>query len=115
MIVQLTKTAINYNMPFFRYLAIGRSFNDQHFSYQIGISPAIKVVREACLSIWTIMRPECIPKHTKEQWELTALEFERRSNFSHCLGVVDGKYMQVIKPEHSGSMLYNYKDFFLWY
>jgi hypothetical protein len=58
------------------------------------------------------MRPECTPKPTKEQWELTALEFERRSNFPHCLGVVDGKYMRVIKPEYSGSMLYNYKYFF---
>jgi hypothetical protein len=27
------------------------------------------------------VRPDCIPKPTKEQWELTALEFERRSNF----------------------------------
>jgi hypothetical protein len=35
------------------------------------------------------MRPECIPKPTKEQWELTALEFERRANFS--LGAVDGE------------------------
>jgi hypothetical protein len=34
----------------------------------------------------------CIPKPTKEQWELTALEFERRSNFPHCLGAVDGKH-----------------------
>ena len=58
------------------------------------------------------MRPECIPKTTKEQWELIALEFERRANFPHCLGVVDGKHIRVIKPEHSGSMFCNYKDFF---
>ena len=45
-----------------------------------------KIVREVYLSIGSIMRPECIPKLTKEQWELTALEFERRDNFPHCLG-----------------------------
>ena len=56
------------------------------------------------------MLRECIPKPTKEQWEMTALEFERRSNFAHCLRAVDGKYMRVIEPEHSGSMFYNYKD-----
>jgi len=82
-----------------------------HFSYRIGISTASKIFREVCLSIWSIMRPECIPKPTKEQWELTALEFERRANFPHCLGTVDGKHIRVIKPEHSGSMFYNYKDF----
>ena len=59
------------------------------------------------------MRPECIPKPTKEQWELTASEFEKRANFPHCLGAVDGKRVRVIKPEHSGSMFYNYKDFIL--
>jgi len=52
------------------------------------------------------------PKPTKEQWELTALEFERRANFPHCLGVVNGKHNRVIILEHSDSMFYNYKDFF---
>jgi len=58
------------------------------------------------------MRPECIPKPTKEQWELTALVFERRANFPHWLGAVDGKHIGVIKPQHSGSIFCNYKDFF---
>jgi len=53
------------------------------------------------------MRPECIPKPTKEKWELTALEYERRANFPHCLGAVDGKYIRVIKSEHSFSTIYN--------
>ena len=94
------------------YLASGCSFHDLHFSYGIGISTASTIVREVFLSIWSINRPECIPKPTKEQWELTALEFERTTNFPHCLGAVDGKHIRVIKPEHSGSMFYNYKDFF---
>jgi len=68
--------------------------------------------REVCLSIWSIMHPEYIPKPTKEQWELSAFEFERRANFPHCLGAVDGKHTRVIKPEHSGSMFYCYKGFF---
>jgi len=58
------------------------------------------------------MRPECIPRPTKEQWELTVLEFERRANFPHWLGAVDGKHIRIIKQEHRGSMFYNCKDFF---
>jgi hypothetical protein len=61
------------------------------------------------------MRPECIPKPTKWQWELTALEFERRANFSHCLGAVDWKLIRVIKPERGGSMFYCHQDFSPWY
>ena len=106
------KEIINYRIPSYRYLASECSFHDLHFSYRIGISTASKTAREVCLSTWSIMRPECIPKPTKEQWGLTALEFERRANFAHCLGAVDGKHTRVIKPEHSGSMFYNYKEFF---
>jgi len=58
------------------------------------------------------MRPEYISKPTKGQWELTASEFERITNFPHCLGAVGGTYVRVNKPEHSGSIFYNYKDFF---
>jgi len=93
----VTKRVINYRIPFYRYLASECSFHDLHFSYWIGISTASKRVREVCLSIWSIMRPECIPKPTKEQWELTVFEFERRANFLHCLGAVVGKHIQVIK------------------
>jgi len=66
---------------------------------------------EVCLSIRSIMRPECIPKPTKEQWELTALEFETIANFPHCLGAVVGKHIREIKPEHSGSIFSCYKNF----
>jgi len=57
------------------------------------------------------MHPECIPKPPKEQWELIGLEFEKTANFPHCFGAVDGKHIRVIKPQHSGTMFYNYKEF----
>ena len=79
MTVQVTKRVINYRIPFSRYLASGCSFHDLHISYRIGISTANKTFREVCFSIWFIVPPECIPKPTKEQWELTALEFEKNS------------------------------------
>jgi hypothetical protein len=65
---------------------------------------------QVCLSIWSIMLPECIPKPTKKLW--SALEFEIRANFPHCLGAVVGKHIREIKTEHSGSMFSCYKDFF---
>jgi len=67
--------------------------------------------REVCLSIWSIMRQECIRKPTEEQWELTALEFGIRDNSPHCLGAVVVKHIREIKPEHSGSIFSCYKNF----
>lgn len=96
----------------FRYLASGCTFTDLHYNYRIGISTASYIVREVCLSIWSILRLECIPVPTKERWELIAEEFEKRANFPHCLGAVDGKHIRIIRPANSGSMFYNYKDYF---
>jgi hypothetical protein len=41
------------------------------------------------------------------------MEFEKTANFPHCLGAVHVKHIRVIKPEHSGSIFYNYKHFFV--
>ena len=58
------------------------------------------------------MRPECIPTPTTEQWEFTALDFERRANFPHCIWVIDGKLIRILKPDHIGSIFYGYNDIF---
>jgi hypothetical protein len=55
-------------------------------------------VKAVCLSIWSLMRPQCIPKPTEEQWGLITLEFEKRANFPHCSGAVDRKHNRAIPP-----------------
>jgi len=94
MIVQVTKIVINYRIPFYIYLVSECSFHDLHFSYRIGISPARKTEQYA--SEFGLFGPEYISKPTKEQWELTASEIERRADFPHCLGAVGGKHIRVI-------------------
>jgi hypothetical protein len=42
---------------------------------------------------------------------IESLESETRANFPHYLRAVNGKHIPVIKPEHSGWIFYNYKDF----
>jgi hypothetical protein len=65
---------------FFHISSEWMQFHDLHFSYRIGFSTASETV------IWSIIRPECIPNPTKEQWKLTTLEFEKRVNLLHYLG-----------------------------
>ena len=58
------------------------------------------------------MGSQCIPELTKEIWESTATGIWEKGNFPNCLGAVDGKHIRIIKPEESGSMWFNYKEYF---
>jgi hypothetical protein len=49
----------------------------------------------------------------KNDWIRTADEFYYdRTNFSYCIGVVDGKHVRIKKPNGSWTQFFNYKGFF---
>lgn len=62
--------------------------------------------------MWLILREECFPPFSTERWLEISSVFEKNANFPHCLGALDGKHIRIIKPTKSGSLYYNYKNFF---
>lgn len=50
--------------------------------------------------------------NTQDEWKSIADEYERQRGFPHCIGSIDGKHIKVFKPDNSGSIFYNYKQFF---
>jgi len=53
------------------------------------------------------MQPLYLPQPTTEMWETTARRFEKRWQFPHCIGALDGKHIMIKKPAKSGSSFFN--------
>ena len=95
-----------------RYLASGNTLADLYYTYRIGVSTLSDIIQSVCTSIWTVLKNESIPQPTTERLMEIAEKFEENANFPNCFGSVDGKHVRVIKPQHSGSLCFNYKEYF---
>ena len=49
---------------------------------------------------------------TEEEWMGVSKMFHDRWNVPHCLGALDGKHVRITCPKKSGTLYYNYKNFF---
>ena len=104
----------NYQLQdsFFRYLASGCNFHELHFSYRIGISTASKIEKYV-LVFGLLCFLNVFPNLQKSSGNWLLWIFFKKGSFPHCVVLVDGKYIRVIKPEHSGWIFSCYKDFFV--
>lgn len=53
-----------------------------------------------------------IPIPSEEQWNHIAEQFYEKWNFPNCIGALDGKYVVIESPAHSGSKYFSYKKTF---
>lgn len=53
-----------------------------------------------------------MPISDKAKWIEISQRFEQNAKFPHCIDALDGKHIRIVKPEHSGSLYFNYKNFY---
>jgi hypothetical protein len=95
-----------------RYLATGDSYHSLMYGFRVPHNTISLLIPEVCRAIVAEYAEEVITCPTTEaEWRQVADLFERRWNFSHVLGALDGKHVAMRKPKRGGSLFYNYKGF----
>ena len=94
-----------------KYIFAGTSQIDLSGMFRISKTSTSRIINETCAVLWNVLLAEKFVSYpeNQEQWEAVALEFERKWNFHHCIGAIDGKHIVMQAPARSGSFFFNYK------
>ncbi|CAH2016057.1 unnamed protein product [Acanthoscelides obtectus] len=95
-----------------RYLASGDSFSSLMYTFRISKQVISKMVPEVCEAIISSLKQHIKRPTSEADWKAISQEFQCRWNFPHYIGSIDGKHVQMVAPQHSGSLFYNYKGTF---
>uniref|UniRef100_A0AAG5DSG4 DDE Tnp4 domain-containing protein n=1 Tax=Anopheles atroparvus TaxID=41427 RepID=A0AAG5DSG4_ANOAO len=94
-----------------RFLATGDSYDSLSILFRVSRQPISRIVPEVCDAIIAALKEYILPS-THAQWMEISDEFERKWNFPHVIGAIDGKHISITAPKNSGAEFYNYKQFY---
>jgi hypothetical protein len=78
----------------------------------MGVSAVFQIVEHTRVTIWNVLREEYLPTPTTEMWCKMTEKYWRKWNFPNCVGALDSKHVKIKCPANSGSLYYNYKQYF---
>ena len=96
-----------------RHLARGNKYHSMTYGWRVPhntISLFIPKVCQAIIDEYTDEVMKC--PTTPEEWRAISDKFADRWNFPHTSGALDGKPVNCKCPPNSGSLYYNYKEFY---
>lgn len=93
-------------------MATGETFRSLSFGFRISSSYISIVVRETLEVLCLRLVPLFLPPQNKINLKEKALEFWNKWNFPNCVAAVDGKHIRIFCPKKSGSLFFNYKEYF---
>ena len=95
-----------------RYLASGDSYKTIAGWFRRSPCTISVIVTRVCDAVWTELVNKVMPEPSEEDWIQIETGFRLRWNFPNCCGAVDGKHIAVRQPPRSGSLFFNYKNYF---
>uniref|UniRef100_A0A6P7G3T0 Uncharacterized protein LOC114333878 n=1 Tax=Diabrotica virgifera virgifera TaxID=50390 RepID=A0A6P7G3T0_DIAVI len=97
-----------------RFLSTGLSFRSLAFSFRMAHSTVRNIIYEVCEAeaIWDEFHKQHMPLPTTKTHEVVAEDFFVKWNFPNCIGCIDGKHIRLRCPPMSGSLYWNYKQYY---
>ncbi|CAH1969151.1 unnamed protein product, partial [Acanthoscelides obtectus] len=95
-----------------RFLATGESYRSLALHFRLGVATVSNIVNHTCMVIWDTMKSDYLPKPTQATWHNKSQQYWTKWNFPNCIGSIDGKHIEVKCPSNTGSLYYNYKQYF---
>ena len=96
-----------------RFLATGESFSPLTYQFRISERAISYIVQQVAGEIARHVGKEFLKMPSSSQeWLAISEAFERRWQFPHCIGEVDGKHVVIMPPPGTGSQYLNYKKTF---
>lgn len=104
--------ALQHNVFLFRFLATGESFKSLSFAFRISPSYISVLVQETLEILCKNLVPIFVPPPNATDFKKNATEFWSKWHFPNCIAAVDGKHIRIFCPRKSGSLFFNYKEYF---
>lgn len=95
-----------------RYLATGLAFRQLAMAFRISKTAVSNIVIEVCIALWNSLKNKHMSTPTVDDFKNIANEFYKKWNFPNCVGSLDGKHIRMKCPKNSGSMFFNYKQYY---
>ncbi|XP_054012232.1 uncharacterized protein LOC128894498 [Hylaeus anthracinus] len=95
-----------------RYLATGESFRSLAFSFRITHSWLRRIIRDVTSAMKRNMTKIYMSTPSQETLKENAKQFYERWNFLNCCMAIDGKHITIICPTDTGSLHFNYKEYY---
>ncbi|XP_018025075.1 putative nuclease HARBI1 [Hyalella azteca] len=93
------------------YLATGASYTRLQFHTRISKASLCLIIPDTCRAIYSVLKEEYMKTpRTPAEWSAIGVDFEKKWNFTNCVGAIDGKHVQIKPPPNSGSYYFNYKQ-----
>lgn len=96
----------------YRYLASGESYRSLAFQFRISHSYISIIIKNTLKTMKNCLLPIFIPSPSKEILIEKEVEFWNKWQFPNVVAAIDGKHIRLKCPKKSGSLFFNYKEYF---